>query len=179
MLLCVGMLAGCGDTDTNKPDSGNAGNTVDTPDKPDKPNSGDKTDSDAADVPDIDYDDLVSSSGGDLTPDPGKVEEDETEYKDLVAEITAINPNEISYKVYESKTGAEITDYSLVTTDDYKATDKTGTLQYDAETPFYYCREGMWYMADISTVPVGSMMVIATVEETGALEGVIIFDVAE
>ena len=101
----------------------------------------------------------------------------ETEtYSDVVGEVTAVSDDTITYKVYESKSGNKLEDYALFDPADYKATDKTATLQYDESTPFYTRTDDKWYISAASELSAGSMIIIATVEKTGELEGVIIFN---
>jgi len=202
--LCLALLAGCGKNTSNdtSPSGQSSGDSAAPNGSGAKTDDGKKTDAKTDDgkqpepgKSDSEKDPSDPSSGktdsstpADAGPQeiviPSATEGDspahytvEAEtYSDVVGEVTAVSDDTITYKIYESKSGNKLEDYALFDPADYTATDRTATLQYDDSTPFYTRTDDKWYISTVSELSVGSMLIIATVEKSGELEGVIIFN---
>lgn len=165
LVLCLSVLTGCGgNTQANE-------NAMSQDTEKSETNKQQKTEASSSDIV---IENIPAASEGDIkTGTGGTVSE---AYNDTVAQVTEIGKDSISYKVCKAKNGDQAIDFSLIKKDDYTVTNETGSIKFDESTPFYLRNDGMWYQSSAARLEVGNTIVIASVEETGELEGIIILD---
>ena len=146
VLVCIGLLAGCG-TDTS--DDTASDNSTDAPASTDSADGAGSTDS---------TDDTSGTDGTD-SADGGT----DAGTTDLIGEITYAGDSYIRINLYEADT--EITDYtdlgSAVLTD----TGSSETVTLDTDAVFEYVSSGILYSTTADGLTVGDMVAVTTTED--------------